>query len=279
MELAGKVAVVTGASAGIGRATAWGFAVRGATVVPAARRLDRLERLADAIRGRGGDATPVACNVSDSAAVEGLFRQVMEAYGRCDVLVNNAGVPGGGRFVKLPVEKLERIVRVNFLGVVYCTRAFLPQMLERQQGHVVNIASLAGRFAVPGSAVYSGTKHAVVAFSESLHYETAPQGVLVTAVNPGVVPTEGFPHEEAKRARGPRRLAVLRPEQVAEAVLRVVEKGIAPELSIPRWLSALQAVRVLTPPLYRFAMRRATGRGMLRATRVDEGAGQRTPSP
>ena len=277
MELAGKVAVVTGASSGIGRATAWALAVRGATVVPAARRLDRLERLAEAIRAHGGDATPVACDVADFSSVEGMRDAVLDAYGRCDVLVNNAGIPGGGRFARLPMPELERVVRVNFLGVLYCTKAFLEGMLERGQGHVVNVASLAGRFAVPGSAVYSGTKHAVVAFSESLHYETSPQGVRVTTINPGVVPTEGFPHEDAKRARGLRALAVLRARDVAEVVVRVVEQEIAPELSVPRWLAAMQAFRLLTPPFYRFAMRRATG-GMLRSTRIGE-TGRPATSP
>src|SRR5207249_4100009 len=125
--------------------------------------------------------------------------------------------------------------------------------------------SLAGRFAVPGSSVYSSTKHAVVAFSESLHFELEPRGILVTAVNPGLVATEAFPHRDALERGRP----VMKPERVARVIVDVVKRGRAPEVSVPRWMAALQAFRVLTPPLYRFGLRRAT-RGSLRPTRVDE---------
>jgi short-subunit dehydrogenase len=186
---------------------------------------------------------------------------VHEAFGGCDVLVNNAGVPGGGEFVRLTYEQIERVVRVNLLGVMYGTRAFWPAMLEQGRGHVVNVASLAGRFAAPGASVYTATKHAVVAFSEALYYEGEPHGVLVTAVNPGLVATEGFPQDHV-----PRRL-VMKPERVAAAIVRAVQEGIAPELAVPRWLSPLEAFRVLTPPLYRWGVRKMREVGV-RATQA-----------
>jgi short-subunit dehydrogenase len=261
VEIKGSVAVVTGASAGIGWATAVALAREGATVVVSARRPDRLDQLVTGIRERGGEALGVACDVTKWPEVAALANKVQETYGRCEILVNNAGVPGGGPFTDLSLEQIERVVRTNYLGVLYGTKAFLPMMLAAGKGHVVNMASLAGRFAVPGSSVYSSTKHAVVAFSEALYFELEPKGVLVTAVNPGLVATESFPHKDARE----RLLGVMKPERVADLIVEVVRKGIAPERSIPRFLAAMQLFRVLTPPLYRLGLRRAT-RGSLRPT-------------
>jgi uncharacterized protein len=256
MELRGRVVVVTGASAGIGHATAVAFAKRGAKVVLAARRLDRLEELATRIERAGGRALAMKVDVTDHEQLERLPGIVKEAYGPTDVLVNNAGVPGGGRFDDLTYEQIERIVRVNLLAVIEGTRAFLPGMRRRGRGHIVNVASLAGRFAAPSASVYSASKHGVVAFSESLHYEVEPDGVLVTSVNPGFVATEGFPQTDLDHR------LVMDADRVAEAIVRIVRRGIAPEYSIPRWAASLQAFRVLTPPLYRWGMRRVrrTGR-------------------
>jgi short-subunit dehydrogenase len=265
MELRGAVAVVTGASAGIGRSTAIALAGAGATVVASARREDRLREVVEDIRTRGGEAMAIASDVADREQVLDLARGVHEAHGRCDVLVNNAGVPGGGAFPSLSWEQVERVVDINYLGVLSCTNAFLPAMLAAGRGHIVNVASLAGRFALPGSSVYSSTKHAVVAFSEALHYEVEPRGVRVTSVNPGLVATEAFPHRDAiERGR-----KVLSPDRIAELILEVVKRGRAPEVSIPRSLAALQIVRLLVPPLYRFALKRAA-RGTIRPTRVGE---------
>jgi NADP-dependent 3-hydroxy acid dehydrogenase YdfG len=255
VELPGKVAVVTGASSGIGEATAVAFARRGVTVVLAARRVDRLEDLAGRIERTGGRALAVPCDVTDRDRLAALPTVVAEAFGPADILVNNAGIPGGGDFDELSYEQIEALVRTNVLGVMNATRAFLPGMLERGRGHVVNVASMAGRFAPPGATVYTATKHAVVAFSEALNYETEPRGVLVTAVNPALVRTEGFPMQ------GVPSFLLLKVETVAEAIVGVVRDGIAPERSVPRFLAPFQAFRVLTPPLYRWGIRqlRRTG--------------------
>jgi NADP-dependent 3-hydroxy acid dehydrogenase YdfG len=261
MQLKGSVAVVTGASSGIGKATALALAKRGAKVVLAARRVERLEALAARIHDAGGTALALACDVGDPEQLAALPAVVNEAFGPTDILVNNAGIPGGGDFTDLSYEQIEWLVRVNVLGVMYGTRAFLPGMIRRRQGHVVNVASLAGRYAVPGAAVYTATKHAVVAFSEALDYKTEDHGVHVTSVNPGLVSTEGFPQTDID----PR--IVMKPERVAEAIVRVIREGIAPELSVPRWLGPFQAFRVLTPPLYRWGIRRVRSAGH-RATRA-----------
>jgi short-subunit dehydrogenase len=267
VRLRGAVVVVTGASSGIGWETAVAFSKAGATVVGAARRKDRLDQLASAIEQNGGRALSVECDVSDLEQVEGLRRAVHEAFGRCDVLVNNAGVPGGGPFTNLSVEQIERVVRTNYLGVLYCTKAFLQGMLEAGRGHIVNVASLAGRYAVPGSSVYSSTKHAVVAFSEALHYELGSQGVRVTTVNPTFVRTESFSSGDMEKLP---RAIVLDADQVAEAIIDVVRKEKAPEVSVPRWMASMQSVRVLAPPLYRAALRRMSRRGVSTRKLPDE---------
>ncbi|HEX6844325.1 MAG TPA: SDR family oxidoreductase [Actinomycetota bacterium] len=255
MELRGRVVVVTGASSGIGEATAVAFAQRGAKVVLAARRLERLEELAERIGRAGGKALALRCDVGEPDEIQKLPGIVEELVGPTDVLVNNAGVPGGGRFVELSMEQIDRVVRVNLLGVLHGTRAFLPGMLGRGRGHVVNVASLAGRFAVPGASVYTATKHAVVAFSESLNFDTEPRGVLVTTVNPGFVATEGFPQDDIPPQ------IVMAVDRVSDAIVKVVRREIAPEYSVPRWLAPFQAFRVLTPPLYRWGVRRVRHAG------------------
>ncbi len=258
MDPRGAVVVVTGASSGIGEATASRFARAGSRLVLAARRLERLEALAERIRSHGGEAIAVRCDVTEPRDVAALAEATGAAFGRCDVLVNNAGIPGGGPFRKLTTERIERVVRVNLLGVLLVTKAFLPIMLERRGGHVVNVASLAGRFATPGSSVYGATKHGVVAFSESLHFELKPFGVRVTVVNPGFTVTEGFSQADVPRP------LVMPVDRVARTILDVVRRERGPEVSVPRALGALQVFRVLTPPLYRWGVERATRRRLER---------------
>ena len=264
MRLKGAVAVVTGASAGIGEATAIALAQRGARVVLTARRKERLELLADRIEQAGGSALAIYCDVTDPEQLAALPAVVEEAFGPCDILVNNAGIPGGGTFADLTYEQIARIVDVNVLGVMYGARAFLPGMMRHGRGHIVNIASLAGRFATPGAAVYGASKHAVIAFSESLHFEVERHGVRVTAVNPGFVATEGFP----QTSQDPR--IVLSMERVTRTIVRTIQEGIAPEVSVPGWISPLQAFRVLTPPLYRWGVRKVRDMGP---------TAERTPDP
>jgi uncharacterized protein len=245
------VVVVTGASSGIGEAVALAFARRGASVVAAARRQARLDDLVRRIEAAGGRALAATCDVTQPPQLETLRAVTEEAFGPTDVLVNSAGIRGGGDFASMPYDAIEHHVRVNVLGVLYGTRAFLPGMLARGRGHVVNVGSLAGRFATPGNPIYGATKHAVVAFSEAMHYETEGRDVLVTAVNPGFVDTEGFPQGDLPD------WAVLRMDTVTDAIVKVIRDRIAPEHSIPRWLAPFQLFRVATPPLYRWGVRRA----------------------
>jgi len=250
VNISGAVVVVAGASSGIGEAAAIAFARRGARVVVAARRTERLNAIVERIEANGGRSLAATCDVTRPDQLETLRVVAEEAFGPTDVLVNSAGARGGGSFAKLGYDDIEALVRLNVLGVMFGTRAFLPGMLARGQGHVVNIGSLAGRFATPGNAIYGATKHAVVAFSEALNYDTERRNVFVTSVNPGFVDTEGFPQGDLPG------WAVLRMSTVTDGIVRVVQEGIAPEYSIPRWASPLQLFRVATPALYRWGVRR-----------------------
>ncbi|HEX2025925.1 MAG TPA: SDR family NAD(P)-dependent oxidoreductase [Actinomycetota bacterium] len=248
-----KVCVVTGASSGIGEATARALARSGAEVVLAARREDHLARCAAEI---GPRASWVRCDVTSLEDVLALRDHVADTHGRCDVVVNNAGVPGGGRFADLSVERIRLVADTNLVSVMTTTKVFLPMLLDAH-GHVVNVASLAGRYALPGASVYTAAKHGVVAFSESLYHELRPQGVVVTSVNPGLVATEGFFPADSPLWRD--RLVrpfIMSPERVARTIVHVVRTRKGPEVSVPRWLAAPQAARVLAPPLYRAALAR-----------------------
>lgn len=258
MNIDGTVSVVTGASSGIGRATALALARRGSTVIVAARRKERLDDLVAFIGSRGGSAEAVACDVTEPSQIADLARTVLDRHGRCEIVVNNAGIPAGAPFMELSLDEMRRVVDTNLMGVIWGTRAFLPAMLGAGRGHVINVASIAGRHAVPGSGLYSATKHAVVAFSESLNHETAPQGVLITAVNPGLVDTEGFPQKDLPEA------LLIPVTKVATVIARTIEKGRAPQVTIPRSAGAIEIVRMVAPRPYRWASGRVLLRRQLR---------------
>ena len=267
--ISGKVCVVTGASSGIGEATAKALAARGATVVLAARREDKLRSLAEDLQARGATATWLRVDVNRQEDLEALGTHVRDEHGRCDVLMNNAGVPGGGGFRELSLERVRLVTNTNYVSLLVATKLFLDLLIE-SKGHVVNVASLAGRYALPGASVYTATKHAVVAFSEALHYELGPEGVMVTTVNPGIVATEGFFPEDSSLWKDPLlKPFIMQPDRIAKEIVDVIRKRKGPEVSIPRWLAAPQAARVLAPPLYRAAMQRITG-GRARAAEAPD---------
>lgn len=226
--LEGRTAIVTGASSGIGRATAMALASAGAAVAVAARRAERLDGLVRDIEAAGGRALAVPTDVASRASVEALARRTLEAWGRIDVLVNNAGVMLLSRLEEGRVDDWERMVDVNVKGVLFGVAAVLPAMIEQGGGHVVNIGSVAGRRPFPGGIVYSATKFALRSLSWGMTLElSASHKIRVTDVQPGVVDTELPDHIPSEAARdgfrerweGKRRLA---PEDVADAVLHAV---------------------------------------------------------
>ncbi len=194
-SLAGSVAIVTGASRGIGQATAVALAEAGAAVVVAARRGDRLEAVAAGIRGDGGRALAVATDVADREDVFALVERAAAEFGPADILVNNAGIMPTSPVREIHLDDWLRMVDVNVKGVLHCIAAALPAMLERRRGHIVTVGSLAGRRPFPGGTVYAATKFAVRCISAGMQLElSAAHGIRITDIQPGVVATELVEH-------------------------------------------------------------------------------------
>jgi clavulanate-9-aldehyde reducatase len=186
----GKVVAITGASSGIGEATALACVEAGAKVALAARRTDRIEELAQRIRDGGGEAVAIATDVADEASARAFVEGAREQLGGLHGLVNNAGVMLLGPVEGADMDQWRTMVDVNCLGLLYCTHAALPIMREEGAGHIVNVSSVAGRVASLGSAVYNLTKWGVVGFSEGLRQEALHANVRVTIIEPGFVETE-----------------------------------------------------------------------------------------
>lgn len=193
-KLTGKVALVTGASSGIGEATALALAAVGAQVAIAARRADRLETLAKRIQENGGQALPIVADVSDEAQTRIMVDKVKSELGRVDILVNNAGVMLLGPIDGADTQDWQRMVNINVLGLMYATHAVLPLMKAQGAGHIVNISSVAGRTASANVGVYNATKWGVCAFSEALRQEVYKDKIRVTVIEPGAVATELTDH-------------------------------------------------------------------------------------
>ena len=189
-SLEGRKALVTGASSGIGEATALAFAREGAAVALGARRKERLDSLAEGIRGDGGTAVAIEADIADEAQARRLVEEAAKELGGLDVLVNNAGVMLLGLVEGADTDDWRRMIDVNLLGLLYCTHAALPLMREGGGGHIVNVSSVAGRQASFGTAVYNMTKWGVTGFSEGLRQEALNSNIRVTCVEPGFVATE-----------------------------------------------------------------------------------------
>ena len=188
-NIQGKVVVITGASSGLGQATARLLSVQGATVVMGARRIDRLQALAQELAGRR-KALAVATDVTQRDQVKRLVEATVQAYGRIDVMINNAGLMPHSPLERLKVDDWDRTIDVNIKGVLYGIAAALPYMKEQKSGQIINVSSVAGHKVGPGSAVYAATKHAVRALSEGLRQEVKPYKIRTTVISPGAVATE-----------------------------------------------------------------------------------------
>jgi NADP-dependent 3-hydroxy acid dehydrogenase YdfG len=188
--IAGKVVVITGASSGLGEATARLLSAQGATVVLGARRVDRIQALAGELAAGGGTALAVETDVTDRAQVQRLVDAAVQAYGRIDVMINNAGLMPQSLLERLKVDEWDRMIDVNIKGVLYGIAAALPHMQRQKGGQIINVSSVAGHKVGPGSAVYAATKHAVRALSEGLRQEVKPHNIRTTVISPGAVATE-----------------------------------------------------------------------------------------
>src|SRR6202163_678002 len=234
VDLSEQVVAVTGASSGIGEATALACARAGAAVALAARRADRIEKLAARIAEEGGRAVAIPTDVGEEEQARAFIERAYDEFGRLDVLVNNAGVMLLGPIANADTEEWRRMIHANVFGVLYCTHAALPLMAAQGSGHVINVSSVAGRVARAGSGVYNLTKFGVGAFSESLRQEAVALGVRVTLVEPGAVATELAGHNRPEvREQITKRfgdITLLAAEDIANAVLYAI--GQPPHVSV-----------------------------------------------
>jgi short-subunit dehydrogenase len=239
MKLRDSTALVTGSTGGIGRATAIALSRAGARVIVTGRDATTLAEIREATSG-------VA--ISADITVLSELEQLASAAGQVDILVNNAGLGWAGSFATMPATSIDDLVAVNLVGVVRLTHAFLPAMLERQQGHIVNVASIAGHVGVGDEAVYAATKAAVLTFGESLRYELNGSGVHVSTVTPGVVDTEFFAKRGVPYSRG--RPRPVPPDRIASAILKAIRTN-RDDVVEPAWLRVPIRLHSAWPSLYR----------------------------
>ncbi|MGH3126955.1 MAG: SDR family NAD(P)-dependent oxidoreductase [Gaiellaceae bacterium] len=247
-----RTAVITGASSGIGEATARELVKRGWHCVLLARRADELQRIAGEI-----GAEWEVCDVSDRPQVDEVAARVLERHPAIDLLVNNAGIPARGSFLDIDPELIERVIAVNYLGGIWCLRAFVPGLRAARDAHVVNLVSVAGTVAFAPAGAYAASKHAQLAFSRSTAALLRPEGIHVHTVMPGFVETEGFPQRSKLRSPFVRRF-VIEAEDVAAAIVRAVEKDKR-EVTVPWFPYRITSIaQSLVPGMFsRLVARRA----------------------
>jgi short-subunit dehydrogenase len=258
LKLEGKHIVITGASGGIGEQIAYEVARQKAVPILLARNEEKLRAIAQQIER----TYRVSCHyfrldVSDIAAVEAVFQQLFDQLGAVDVLVNNAGF-GVFRYVEdIDFEEMEAMFAVNVFGLIACTKAVYSHMKERRSGHIINIASQAGKLATPKSSVYAATKHAVLGFTDSLRMEAERYGIFVTAVNPGPIRTNFFQvaDQSGEYMKNVERW-MLAPEQVAKRVVSVMMTPTR-EVNMPYWMNIGSQLHRLFPSFVEKVAKRA----------------------
>jgi len=255
---AASVAIVTGASSGIGEATARRLARDGMRVTLAARRQNELERVAKEIEVGGGQALVAPTDVRDRAAIHRMVQATLDTWGRVDVLINNAGLGYSARVVNLDPERWRAQVGVNLVAVIECAQAVLPAMMQRKSGHIINVASIAGLVGLPGSSTYSATKAAVINFSDALRREVRTSGIQVTVLCPGFVATNFSPRlkkiaegrPDAQHLPG-----VMQPSYVADRIANLIRHPRRRLIIPPGW-GLLAAAAQAFPQLTDFALSR-----------------------
>ena len=224
MPLKDKIVVITGASSGIGKAAAIEFAKKGAKLAIIARRKEKLEDLQESLAQFNTKVLVCLCDVSDKESVKKMSNAVLEKFGKIDILVNNAGFAIYGTVENLTIEQIESQMQTNYFGMIYCIKNFLPILQKQNSGHIVNVASVAASFGLPGIASYCASKSAMLGFSEGLKHELRGTNIGVTVVSPIMVRTNFFDHESF--AKMPKYSPTsLDPKTVANAIIRASESS------------------------------------------------------
>lgn len=244
-DLSGKTVIVTGASQGLGLVTARALAQAGARLVLAARSREKLDEAAASLAGGKAAPFPIACDVTDGADRQRLLDQTRQRFGEVDVLVNNAGIEELSVYAEQDPETVARIVETNLLAPMLLTRALLPAMLARGRGHVVNIASLAGRTGMPFGSAYAGSKGGLAEWSISLAAELRGSGVEISVICPGFVDGTGM--FARKQTPPPRSIGASHPDDVARAVLSVLASPRVEVVVNPKPVRLLMALKALSP--------------------------------
>lgn len=272
MDFRDRVVLITGASSGIGRQLAIDLATRGATVVGCGRSEERLQETLKEMRRTGPASSVHLCDVADPDQVRAMVQKILSDHGKIDILINNAGVGTYKSFVDSSSDSFESVWRTNFLGAVYCIKEVLPSMIRRRSGHIVNMASVAGKIGTPNMASYCASKFALVGLSESLYHELKPLGIHVSVVCPGRVRTE-MPLVLELLASGLRLpdALVLTTEDVSRAVMRSVEKKKF-EAVVPLWLALICSFKGLVPNTFQRTSKYVYALGM-RLARSQRGKG------
>jgi short-subunit dehydrogenase len=253
ISLKDKVVLITGASSGFGASAAELFAKEGASVVLAARRINRLQDLAEKIQSQGGEALAVPVDISEIAEVEAMIQTVIEIYDHVDILFNNAGFGRLDFLENLSTYRdIEMQVAINLVGTIQVTRAVLPYMIARRQGHIINMSSVAGFIAAPTYSIYSASKYGLRGFTESLRREVAPLGIKVSGIYPGPAETEFGQHTgppaSFKKDFKVSRWATMTSESVAKKVVQVAKRPRR-TMVLPWWFRPIIWVNYIFPPL------------------------------
>lgn len=249
--------LITGASSGIGRALARALADQGARIALIARREHELEALAEEIRSRGGEASFAVADLAERSEAERACNELLKAFGGIDILVNNAGYGHHRRFLDWDVDDMERMMRVNYLGSLYVTKALVPQMVERGEGWLVFIASVAGKIAPPDESAYAASKFAMVGLAESISLELEEHGIHTLTVCPGAIRTPFFDAEALERMPPVAKKSMVSVDSLIEKIVRAMQRGDH-ELTHPAFIRAGYVVRDLAPAFMRRQVRRTT---------------------
>jgi uncharacterized protein len=258
MELRGRIGILTGASRGLGVHIAESLARKGVHLALAARSEQELKETANRISGFGGRVATIPCDVGKLKDLETLASRAEEELGPVDLLVNNAGIEKYSEFHRYDLDTIEKILRVNVWAPEVLTRLVIPGMVERHRGHIVNIASVAGKTAVPYNAIYSSSKHALVGFSWSLREEVKPYGIGVSVICPGFVAESGMFAHWSQGDKPPAMSSAVTPEKVAAALITAIERDKA-EVIVARGLAKFVDVTHAISPKFTTTMARKGG--------------------